>query len=167
MSKLITSSSATTTTNRSRSAALRSLSIWVAIPSAIVAAIAVSVAATAVVAAIAHSAGVSDTFTPLKTGSYIFLIVVGVLAGCVGWQLVRVRVGDPVRVLRRLVPLVLVLSFVPDLYIGVSGADQATWGGVLALMCAHVVVAAAAVTSFSFFLPAPSALRLITSRLTP
>ena len=152
MSKLITS----TTTSHSRSAALRNLNRWVAVPVAIVAAIAVGVAATAAVAAIAHSAGVSDTFTPLKTGSYVFLIVVGVLAGCVGWQLVRARASDPGRVLRRLVPFVVLVSFVPDLVIGVSGADQATWGGVFALMCAHVVVATAAVTSFSFFLPAPA-----------
>ena len=146
---------ASTTTDHPRSAAFRHLNGRIAVPIAIVAAIAVGSAATAVVAVIAHAAGVSDTFTPLKTGSYISLIVVGVLAGCAGWQLVRARAGDPRKVLRRLVPLVVLLSFIPDLAIGVSGADHATWGGVIALMCAHVVVATAAVTSFSFFLPAP------------
>jgi hypothetical protein len=154
MPQLITS--ANTTDEHSRSTVLRHLNRRVAVPAAIVAAIAVSVAATAVVAAIAHSAGVSHSFAPLKTGSYVVLIVFGVLAGCVGWQLVRARAADPRTVLSRLVPLVVLVSFVPDLAIGITGADQATWGGVLALMCAHVVVATATVASFSFFLSAPA-----------
>jgi uncharacterized protein DUF6069 len=144
------------TADHSRSAALSHVNGRIAVSIAVVAAIAVGSVATAVVAGIAHSAGVSHTFKPLTAGAYIGLIVVGVLAGCAGWQLVRARVSDPGKVLRRLVPLVVVVSFVPDLAIGISGADHATWGGVLALMCAHVVVAAAAVTSFSVFLPAPS-----------
>jgi len=154
MPQLITTASATT--GHTRSGAPRHLNRWVAVPVAIVTAIAAGVAATAVVAAIAHAAGVSHTFTPLTAGAYVGLIVIGVLAGSVGWQLVRARAADPGRVLRRLVPLVVLVSFIPDLAIGISGADQATWGAVLALMCAHVAVATATVTSFSFFLPAPT-----------
>ncbi len=127
-----------------------------AVPAALVAAIAIGVAGTVVVAAIAHAAGVSQSFTPLKTGSYVGLIILGVLAGGASWQMVRTRAGDPERVLRRLVPLVVLVSFVPDVVIGVTGADHATWGGVAALMCAHVVVACAAVVSFSLFLPVTS-----------
>jgi hypothetical protein len=145
--------SISTTTDHSRPAAVRHLNGRIAVPIAIVAAIAVGSAATAVVAAIAHAAGVSHTFQPLTAGAYIGLIVVGVVAGCAGWQLVRARVSDPGKVLRRLVPVVVLVSFVPDLAIGISGADHATWGGVLALMGAHIVVATAAVTSFSYFLP--------------
>ena len=139
---------------KSPSSALGRMNTRVAVPAAIAAAAIVGVVGTAVVAAIAHYAGVSRAFGPLKTGSYVALIVVGVVAGCVGWQLVRRRAGNPGKVLHRLVPLVVVVSFVPDLLIGATGALHATWGGVLARMCAHVVVAFAAVTSFSVLLPA-------------
>jgi hypothetical protein len=73
--------------------------------------------------------------------------------GGVGWQLVRAKADQPQQALRTLVPAVLVLSFIPDIAIGILGSDHATWGGVVALMAAHVVVAAAAVTSFVIFLP--------------
>lgn len=150
MSQLIASGAANTGSTGSSNRLNRRLAAPVAILSAIVA----GVAGTTAVAAIAHAAGVSHTFKPLTAGAYVGLIIVGVVAGSVGWQLVRARTSDPKRVLRRLVPLVVVVSFAPDLAIGVTGADQASWGGVLALMCAHVVVATAAVTSFSYLLPA-------------
>ncbi len=147
------------TTDHSPSASLRHLDRRVAVPSAIVAAVAVGSAATTAVAATARAAGVSHTFKPLTAGAYVFLIVVGVLAGCLGWQLVRARASDPGKLISRLVPLVVLVSFVPDIAIGISGADHATWGAVFALIGAHLVVAAAAVTSFSFFMPttAPAA----------
>ena len=129
---------------------------WWSLPASVVVAIIVGVAGTAAVAAVAHAAGVSNTFTPLKTASYVGLIVLGVLGGVVGWQLVRSRASDPREVLRRLAPLVVLVSFAPDVAIGVSGAEHATWGGVAALVCAHVVVAAGAIASFSMFLPASS-----------
>jgi len=142
-----------TTTVHTRSGSVRDLPTAVAVPVAVVTAVAVGALGTTAIAAIAHAAGVSHSFSPLQPGAYIALIVLGVLGGAVGWQLVRNKVAEPARVLRTLVPVVVVLSFVPDIAIGVSGSDHATWGGVVALMAAHVVVAAAAVTSFATFLP--------------
>jgi hypothetical protein len=118
-----------------------------------VAAVVVGALGTTVIAAIAHGAGVSHAFSPLDPGAYIALIVLGVLGGAVGWQVVRAKADRPAQLLRNLVPVVLILSFIPDIAIGVSGSDHATWGGVIALMSAHVVVAAAAVTSFVTLLP--------------
>jgi hypothetical protein len=125
----------------------------VALPLAILAGAVVGALGTTVIAAIAHGVGVSHSFSPLQPGAYIGLIVFGVLAGGVGWQLVRTRARQPAQLLRTLVPVVVLVSFVPDITIGILGSDHATWGGVVALMAAHVVVAIAAVASFATFLP--------------
>ena len=137
-----------------RSRTLRNLPTAVAFPLAVVAAVVVGALGTTVIAAIAHGAGVSHSFSPLHPGSYIALIVLGVLGGAAAWQLVRVKARQPSRVLRSLVPAVVILSFIPDIVIGITGSFHATWGGVIALMAAHVVVAMAAVTSFAALLPA-------------
>jgi hypothetical protein len=117
-----------------------------------VGAVLVGALGTTVIAAIAHGVGVSHSFTPLHPGSYIGFIVLGVLGGAVGWQLVRAKAHQPANLLRTLVPVVVILSFIPDIAIGITGTFHATWGGVIALMAAHVVVAAAAVTSFATLL---------------
>ena len=147
---LLTSPTATT---RHRTDRLRNLPTGLALPSAVVAAVVVAALGTTVIAGIAHGAGVSHSFSPLQPGAYVGLIVLGVLGGGIGWQLIRAKATEPARLLRTLVPVVLILSFIPDVAIGISGSDHATWGGVIALIAAHVVVAAAAVTSFATFLP--------------
>jgi uncharacterized protein DUF6069 len=106
------------------------------------------------IAAIAHHAGVTHSFAPLQFATYTALIVLGVIGGAIGWQLVRNRATNPNRLLARLVPLVLLLSFIPDILLGITKAETATtWGGVIALMAMHVVVATAAVASYLYFLP--------------
>jgi hypothetical protein len=132
----------------------RRLTTIVAVPAAIVgAAVAGDLASTAI-AAIAHGAGVTHSFAPLHFATYTALIVPAVIGGAIGWQLVRARATNPSRLLARLVPLVLLLSFVPDLLIGATKTLTATtWGGVLALMAMHIVVACAAVGSYLVFLP--------------
>jgi Family of unknown function (DUF6069) len=136
--------------------AVRRLPTAVALPAAIISAVVAGDLASYVISAVAHAAGVARSFSPLQPATFTVLIVVGVLVGGLGWQLVRTRAARPGRLLPRLVPAVLLLSFIPDLLIGITGGLHATWGGVAALMCMHVVVAAAAVTSYSLFLPAGS-----------
>jgi hypothetical protein len=115
------------------------------------------VLASTVIAAIAHGAGVSHAFLPLHFATFTFLIVFAALGGAIGWQLVRNRATHPSRVLARLVPVVLLLSFIPDVLIGISKAETATtWGGVFALMAMHIFVATAAVASYLYFLPVTS-----------
>ena len=92
----------------------------------------------------------------MQPATFTALIVLGVLAGGLGWQLVRTRAARPGRLLSRLVPAVLLLSFIPDLLLGITHGLDATWGGVAALMGMHVAVAVAAVTSYSLFLPVSS-----------
>ena len=133
--------------------AVRRLPGAAALPAAIICAVVAGDLASYAISAIAHAAGVSRSFSPLQPATFTALIVMGVLVGGLGWQLVRTRAGRPGRLLSRLVPFVLLLSFIPDLLLGIAHGLDATWGGVAALMCMHVAVAAAAVTSYSLFLP--------------
>jgi len=143
----------TATVAHPRFGSLRNVPRAVAFPLAVAAAVVVGTLGTTVIAAIAHAAGVSHYFSPLQPGTYIAFIVLGVFGGALGWQLIRTRARQPAKLLRTLVPVVVSLSFVPDIAIGITGGFQATWGGVIALMAAHVVVAIAAVTSFATLLP--------------
>ena len=129
---------------------------------AIIAAIAAAAVAASildgVIAVIAHAAGISRAFPPLQIGSFVSLTVLGVAAGAAGWSLVRSRAAAPARALARLVPVVLALSFIPDVLVGVTRAfPHTTWGGIAALMVMHVAVAVTAVASYRFFLPVASA----------
>ncbi|GGS21138.1 DUF6069 family protein [Streptomyces griseoviridis] len=115
----------------------------------------VAVALNAAVAAIAHAAGASDDFEQLHFADYALLTVVGVLAGAGGWALVRARAARPARVLRTWIPVILLVTFVPDILLGLSDNPGTSWGAVIALMLMHLVVAAVAVPAFRFLLPLP------------
>ena len=80
------------------------------------------------IAAIAHAAGASRTFSPLQPASYTSLTVIGMLAGTAGWAVVRAKAADPRRMLGRLVPGVLVISLVPDAIAGTSSARGSQLG---------------------------------------
>jgi hypothetical protein len=106
----------------------------------------------AVIAIVARAAGVPGGFSPLV--AFPVFVVIGVVAGAIGWQQVRQRSADPRRLLGRLVPAVLLVSFVPDLAVGVTRAlPHTTWGGVIALMLMHLAVTAGAVPAYRHFLP--------------
>jgi hypothetical protein len=105
-----------------------------------------------VVAQVALAAGASEDFQPLTVGAYGSFTVVGVIAGLIGWLLVR-RAANAAATLRWLVPTVLVLSLVPDVMVGFSDRAGVSWGAVAALMVMHVVVTVAAVATFSRALP--------------
>ncbi|CAM5300417.1 DUF6069 family protein [Streptomyces aurantiogriseus] len=107
----------------------------------------------ALIAVLAHMLGAPEDFDPLKPSSYAFLTALGVLAGSVGWALVRRFSRDPERLLRRLVPSVVVLSFVPDFFLFEEGEVT----GVVALLAMHVVVAVIAVQAYRRVMPLSSA----------
>lgn len=106
----------------------------------------------AVIAEIALALGASESFTPLQPAAYVFLTVVGVLLALGGWALVRRVSTHPVRVLRVLVPAVLLVSFVPDV-LTAPGMDGASGLAVAALVLMHVTTAAIAVLGFARALP--------------
>ena len=106
----------------------------------------------AVIAQIALALGASSSFTPLTPGAYVFLTVVGVLLALAGWAVVRRASARPARVLRVLVPVVLLLSFIPDFVIVPQMAGNSTTG-LIALMVMHVTTALIAVAGFARALP--------------
>ncbi|MBK3577883.1 hypothetical protein JHN63_29610 [Streptomyces sp. MBT65] len=120
-----------------------------AVAGGVLAAIVVASAADAVLALLARAAGAPDDFQPLNASSYIFLTAVGVIAGAVGWAIMRRVSKDPAALVRWLVPTVVVVSFVPDfLLYGDGGAT-----GVGALLLMHVAVATAAVFAYRKVMP--------------
>ena len=141
-----TTTPTTPTTASAGSASARTVAV------AGIAAIAAALVGNALVAQVALAGGASEDFQPLTPGAYGFFTVVGVVAGLVGWVLVRRR-ARAADTLRWLVPTVLVLSLVPDVALGLSDRPGVSWGAVVALMAMHVVVTVAAVASFRRFLP--------------
>jgi hypothetical protein len=87
---------------------------------------------------------VPDRFTPLQPGTVVFFTVLGV-AGAAGLlALLRSRSADPAGTFRKIVPVVLVVSLIPDVLIWAQGAydDAAKAETVLPLMAMHIVTAA-------------------------
>ncbi|MFE7839997.1 DUF6069 family protein [Streptomyces sp. NPDC057474] len=115
----------------------------------VLAAIALSSLVNALIAVVARAVGAPDDFQPLTPGAYIFLTTVGVVAGALGWAVVRKLSGNPEKLIRWLVPVTVVVSFVPDFFLfGDGGAT-----GVVALLLMHVAVAALAVTAYRKVMP--------------
>jgi hypothetical protein len=109
----------------------------------------VAIGLNTVVATIAVNAG-AERFPPLTLPVYGGFTVLGLLAGWAGWRLVQRRAARPSAVLRVLVPVVVLLSFVPDVALLTQRfIPGTTTAGVLALMTMHLVVATVGVTAFA------------------
>jgi uncharacterized protein DUF6069 len=122
------------TTARPRTAAL-----------ALTAAVAVAIAACGVIAAAAVAAG-ATAFSPLLPFVFGPFAAAGVLAAYAGWRIVRRVARRPRAVLRVLVPVLLVLSFIPDIVLLITGfIPGTTTTGAVALMLMHLTVAGVAV----------------------
>jgi hypothetical protein len=113
---------------------------------------AAGVLAAAVVAFLAVALGAPAGAEQLQPASYVLLTVVGVAAGTAVWSWVVRRAAHPARLLARVVPVVLVLTLVPDAGLALGGG--ATWGTAVALMVMHLAVAAAAVAVLQRMVPA-------------
>lgn len=117
-------------------------------------AVVVAGAANSVVALTAIAAGASPTYAPLMLPVYLAFTIVGVLAGYAGWRIIRSRAAQPARVLRVLVPVVLVLSWVPDVILAaVQFIPGTTLTGALALGLMHAVVVGVAVPVYARIAP--------------
>lgn len=124
------------------------------IAAGVVAAVLAAVLVNAVIAMLALAAGASDGFAPLQASSYIFLTVIGVLAGAAGWAAVRRWSRRPTAVMRLLVPIVVTVSLLPDIALFFTELQpNTTTLGVIALMVMHVATAAVAVPLFAWGLP--------------
>jgi hypothetical protein len=118
------------------------------------AAIAIAGIANSLIAIGALAAGASSSYSPLMPPVYLAFTVLGVLAGYLGWRIVRSRAARPARVLRVLVPAVLVLSWIPDVILAIVGfIPGTTVVGAIALGLMHAVVVAAAVPVYARVAP--------------
>lgn len=118
------------------------------------AAVVVAGAANSVIAVSAIAAGASSTYAPLTLPIYLAFTVVGVLAGYAGWRIIRSRAAQPARVLRVVVPVALVLSWVPDVILAITQFIPGTnLTGALALGLMHAVVVAVAVPVYARVAP--------------
>ena len=114
-----------------------------------------AVALNAAVAAIAHAAGAPQNFSPLLVPTFAAFTVLGIVIGAAGWARIRARSVNP-RALLRWLPVVLVVSYAPDLLVGIGGLlPGTTWGAVVGLMVMHIVVVAVAVPAYRLLLPLP------------
>ncbi len=118
-------------------------------------AVAASAILTSLIALAARAAGAGDAFPPLQPQAYLTFAVAGTLLALGGWALVVRLVARSARLLRVLVPALVVLSFVPDAVLLATGFISGTTpGGVLALALMHPVVAGVAVIAGQRIAPA-------------
>lgn len=119
-----------------------------AIPlSALIVAVAAS-AANALIALAATTLG-AEAAGGLQPMSYLAFTVIAAIAGAVGWHLINRSARRPARVMRWLVPAFLLVSFSPDVAVGVSMG----WLMASALMLMHVATITIAVLTYRRFLP--------------
>lgn len=85
----------------------------------------------------------------LQPIAYISFTVIAAIAGAGGWHIINRRAGHPAKVMQWLVPTFLVVSFIPDIVVGVTVG----WlmAGALALM--HVATITIAVLTYRRFMP--------------
>jgi hypothetical protein len=121
----------------------------------VLAAVAASAIATTLIALVARATGAGDAFPPLQPAVYLTFAAAGTLAALGGWALVVRLVPHSARVLRVLVPALVVLSLVPDVVLLITGFIPGTTpGAVVALMLMHPVAAVSAVMAGQRIAPA-------------
>ena len=108
--------------------------------------------ANAIVAWAGLAAGADPAVMGLTPGAYVTFSVLGVLVGAIGWALIR-RAPKARTILTVLVPVVLLLSLIPDVALAVTGGTAAATTAAVTLGIMHVVTAAIAVPVYRVFLP--------------
>ncbi|HEX8869962.1 MAG TPA: DUF6069 family protein [Lentzea sp.] len=118
----------------------------------VAAAIVIAAVGNAIVSYLAQALGADpQAVEGLQPKGYVVLTALGVIIAAFAWASIRKRAKDPARTLGKLVPIVVVLSFLAD--VPVYFLPGASLVGVLALMVMHVVVAVVAVPIFRRVLP--------------
>ena len=110
--------------------------------------------ANALISALGRGAGAENDFGPIQAGPFMFMSVLGIAAGAVGWTIVRRTARNANRLLTWLVPLVATVSTIPDIAMLWSDYEpHANTAGVTALITMHLAVTAIAVTTYRRVLP--------------
>ena len=108
-----------------------------------------------VISAVARGAfDVSDDFQPLTPGPIVMWTILGALIGAAGWRLFVNKSAGSRALLNKLVPTVVVLSFIPDVLLLATDAMPGTsTAAVLSLIAMHVVTAVIVVTAYRRAMP--------------
>jgi len=131
-------------TSRARTAALLGAGVLVA------------GAATSVIALTAQAVGAGD-FAPLRPLVFLPFVVLGLGAATAGWAIVRARATDAARLLRVLVPVLTLVSLIPDVVLAVTGfIPGTTLTGAVALGLMHLAVVGVTVPVLARALPVRS-----------
>ena len=143
----------TTTTNTSTSS--RDVSASSALTAGVAGGVVAAVLNVAISAIVRGPLGASDDFAPLTPGPIVMWSVLGAVVGAFGWRLLVNKKAGSRALLSKLVPAVLVLSFLPDVALLASDSMAGqTDAGVVALMIMHVLTAAIVVTGYRRSMPA-------------
>lgn len=118
----------------------------------VAAAVVIASIGNAAVSFVAQALGADPkTVLGLYPRGYVVLTALGVVVAAFAWASIRKRAEDPARTLGKLVPIVVVLSWLLDVPLFFQPGSSVI--GVVALMVMHVVVAAVAVPIFHRVLP--------------
>ena len=151
----MTTTAARPATTPSHAPARPALPVSAALKAGAVAGVAAAVVNVVVSAVARGPFGASEQFVPLTPGPIVMWTILGAIIGAVGWRLIVTKKTDSRALLNKLVPTVLVLSFIPDLALLATDAMPGqTTTGVLALMVMHVLTAVIAVTAYRKAMPA-------------
>lgn len=115
----------------------------------LVAAAALAIAINAAIAGNALAWGAPADYGPLSLPAQATFTVAGVVVGWLCWRAITRRAREPRRVLQLLVPLVTILSLLPDaLLLLVPVIPGTNAPAVIALMLMHLVVVGCAVPAY-------------------
>ena len=118
----------------------------IAVSAALVALVGSLVNALIALGAVALGAPAEGGLQPM---AYITFTVVAAIAGAVGWHIINRYARRPAQVMRWLVPAFLIVSFVPDIPVGLALG----WLTAGALMLMHVATIVVAVVVYRRLLP--------------
>jgi Family of unknown function (DUF6069) len=122
-----------------------------AIPLAMIAAAVAVGAVNYVISIVGIALGAPASQLQLMPPVFLGVSVVVCVLGAVGWQLVARAARKPQRLLRWLVPVAFVVSFVPDLILTLLAHPQVS--AILTLAVMHVFTISIATVLFSLILP--------------
>lgn len=92
---------------------------------------------------------IPDDFFQLTLPPVIVLTAIGGLLAMLAYKIVQKRSATPAATFRKVAVVALVVSWGPDIALGLSGQPGVTWLGVSVLMLLHVVAAGVMVAALT------------------
>jgi hypothetical protein len=106
----------------------------------------------ALIGVVALGLGAKATLT-LSPGPDVAFAVIASIAGAIGWTIIAHRFMNPRRVLLIVAPVVLLLSFIPDVLFAAATVAHTGWAPVFALVLMHIATISLALTTYATVLP--------------